>query len=369
MSIQEETFSVSITEYIITDLPPNTRCCITIVTGATCDGITRNSTTGTEVCAVTSSGPPGPVGNLQVFPSSPFSVLVTWEPPLNYSAPDVQYNATIFENGEQDGDDVLVAQVTVIDQLYYYFVGLEQNREYYVSVMPFTDAYEDNLAVDKTVTTLPTVPPSPTNVLINMTGETLLVSWTDEFSANYSVLEYTVVASCNNDLFNATTEDTTVAIIVGEPSGNVWCTARVQSVNDVGPGDFSLWIQAIFPLMIPLEPQCFLTEEVGNMAVISFTLTAPYALEYLTFDYSFANETVNVSETDRWFNGTNSLSFTELSRNVQYRFMLRLCDSNPILSDKRCGNSCMLNFFPSQVGVVSGCGQYLLVLKLLFGLG
>ena len=254
-------------------------------------------------------------------------------------------------------DDMPTMEDAVIDQLYYSFVNLTQNTKYYISVTPVTDNFE-GMPSDITHSTLPSIPVPPTDVVLEMDmtdpdNSQLTISWIDENSDEYSVQHYMVVASCNNELFNETTQDTSVTINVGPLSGNIWCTGRVQAVNQIGAGDYSFWGQEVFPLMSPPAPMCFLTEELGNMAVISFTLSTPYALNNLNLEYSLTSsppDPANINVPNRKFNGNNSLPFTGFSRNVEYTFRLRLCEGDASLPNNQCSNQCMLTFFPSQVG-------------------
>ena len=91
-------------------------------------------------------------------------------------------------------------------------------------------------------------------------------------------------------------------------------------------------------------PRCFITQEVGTTVFISYTLSAPYALDDLYVKYSLTPTTgVSVEETMP-FDGNNTLSFDDLSRDQEYSFSLQLCDTLT-----KCGNSCSIVFFPNTV--------------------
>ena len=341
MGTEQLSDNTSTTSYMISGLDPLTRCCLHVSVTSYCGDRTQTSEPQTS-CGVTSDDIPGPVELLTVSTLSPYSVFVSWSPPDNYSNPGLKYEIKWkYANMVNDSD-------MVIDQLYYIITELEPNTQYTISVTGVNDVGYGSES-EKQVTTLVGVPTSPHDVEISFSGCTMTIAWEHNDRVEFSVSQYQVRTRCNGQFFNATvgsnTNSHTFPICNGEASGYLaWCSAQVRARNDIGYSDFSNFADAVFPLIPPSKPDVFITENVGSSVRISFTLSAPYALDRLTVNFSLTPLPSSDNPTNHTFNGTNVLVFNGLIRTKTYRFTLMLCDW-----DVGCSDPSSLEFQPSQV--------------------
>ena len=323
-----------------------------MISSASCNSTQYNSSES-QICGLTVEDIPGPVENLIATPSSPHSIFVTWSLPLNYTAPGLSYTISIMKT---DKSNMLTFEA--INQLYYHIDKLEENTDYIISVTAHNEIGEGE-SVEVTNTTLPSFPDAPTNVELNSNGCQLNVTWEDVNKIVNNVDLYTALVQCNEVVQELTVSSMIAKFDICSEGqlGLTWCSAKVFSANDVGTSELSELSYAVYPLLKPPRPDCYITEDIGNGVEISFTITTPYALDQLYVSYklisvyepnpTFITELFsNLSNNSNLL--SNSIRFTSLVRNTNYTFRLRLCDEDP--NDiNQCSDPCSLSFIPSRV--------------------
>ena len=318
-------------------------CCITVVAVTDCTETLKSEVS--VVCAETEDDYPGPVRNVNLFSTSPNAILVTWSAPDNYSNPGLKYEIRWrpSENDSSNYDSAIV-----IDQLHYLIEGLNQNTDYIVDVTSMNEIGNGDTATE-TGSTSSSVPSPPKDVAINIADcSDIEVSWSKDGLEDFSVIRFVVNVRCNSESRSQTvlfSDDPSFSFNFCDTNFNlVWCAAQVYAVNNVGPGDFSEWVHEIYPLNTPTTPLCYITEDLGTIVAISFTVSSPYALDRLLVDYSLSS--VEYPDRDIVMSGinfeSNVLNFTGLIRYNEYTFKLRLCDA-------KCSDECTITFTPTMV--------------------
>ena len=344
---EEYTDKVETLSYTIINLQPLTRCCIEVTTVTRCSNETLQSESALA-CNQTLDDLPGPVEQLQGVSPNPESIFVTWYPPLNYSNPSLTYEIQWFSS------DILIDSCFVLDNLYFFIEGLNASTVYTIHVNAFSSVGYGSTMI-ASYETLPSVPSSPdsVNIQFDNTDCKMTVGWSHDKDED-SVTQYRIRAHCNRMEYEATVDKDTMShtfndICNGDITALAWCTAQVQAVNEVGSSDYSSFAESVYPQSTPSTPTCYIANDLGNMVSISYTITAPYALDMLSVNYSLVPTPANHSlDTNRSFDGNNVLNFTGLSRSSVYLFRLMLCDMDNI-----CSDPCELNFTTSQVHVYS----------------
>ena len=303
-------------------LIPLTDCCVEVYAENTCNTLTHS---GPEVstCGRTIDAVPTCVQNLSVISISDHSLLIEWEPPANYARPGLSYSLNV--NGQNS---------SVLDGTHYFInAGLTPSTNYRVKVKAISSVgMSDECSASNT--TKPSFPIPPRNVSFSAdpgngnTGPVL--DWDTATSATH----YKVFWKCNEVNGTNTTETTSIMITNYNTSGDstIWCTARVQTVNEIGRSDLSDAVSVIIPQSVPPQPTCFLVDNKGSSAVFSFTVTEPFSLHELNVEWQLSNSSANESSGGSNFSN-NSLT-VPVRRNTQYRYRLRLCNA------QGCGDYC-----------------------------
>ena len=339
---------------MISSLQPTTLCCIRVFPNLTCGDETFLGDER-QACETTNDGSPGSVDGLTATTSSPQSVLVRWYPPLNYSVPGISYLITAVPEGGMANS---VSEATF--NLFFHLTDLQNDTEYTISVSARTkDGLLEGPAETVTATTFPSYPDPPTDVSISISNCILTVTWDDPTNDKYGVDNYMVFIRCNRFTENKTVGSNDRSAQFNICPGNEnspsfsWCSTQVMSENDVGPSDFSQWTSVIVPLQDISTPQCFITEDRGYSVFISYTVTAPYALDALYYQYSLENKMgLSVDSQTAVINSTtnNTLELMNVVRNTEYVFRLRLCDGSR--SPNLCSSHCVISFNSSSVSIL-----------------
>lgn len=358
LSVIEDTTEVTATAHTLSSLPPLTLCCITVFQKGTCVGADVNGLPA-QTCGMTLDAPPLCATNLTVTATSYSSLLVQWNSPPN-AVPGLNYTIQVMANS------MLVNTLYSLTNTFAFVSDLEPNTNYTVHLNvestggsgsgSASGSGAGGCTVAEGSTPMGT-PPAPTNVSLDTMDCTLIGSWWDASKTSYNVVNYGVYARCNDILVNASvpSDAMSVNLNICDTSNSVplggalsWCTLQVQSCDSISCGQFSELALTVIPSNTPAKPLCFITEEVGTRVFISFTLSAPFALDDLTVDYSLVttSDMQQVNKSTIPFDGSNTLSFSGLFRNLEYQFSLKLCD-NVV----NCGDSCTLNFTPNTVSV------------------
>ena len=313
--------TTSYSHFTIAELVPLTNCHVDVYAENTCNSVTYSGPV-VNVHNHTDDGTPSPVENLGAITVSDHSLFVTWEPPQNYGRPGLNYSVNVAGHAS-----------TVSDQTYIFVnMGLEPNTSYEVAVKAISSV---GMSVETTVmkATKPSLPSPPGNVRFLLAEENngLPLEWT----AQSHVTNYTVFWKCNEMDGNITTTNTAIMIDNSVYLGNsyTWCTARVQSANEVGLSDLSAAVSTVIPQSVPPPPTCFLVANQGSSALFSFTVSTPFSLNELniTWQLSTRSTTTVSTNTTRFVN--NSLTI-KTERNTEYIFSLRLCNL------QGCGDYC-----------------------------
>lgn len=342
-----------ISRLTIDDLLPLTECCVSVYAENICNFMTHSGPV-VSACGHTTDGKPPPVQNLRVIPVSDHSLYVVWEPPGNYTRPGLRYLVGI---GGQNN-------VIVWDQTHYFInTGLVPSTSYTVEVHVISTVgmSEPN---NVTITTKPRFPTPPKNVRFSSDSSSNVTVL--EWDAVPGVNHYVVFWQCNEFTGNATSETTSVIIDIDSLEyPYAWCTARVQSVNEIGVSDLSNVSSVVTPWTAPPQPMCFLIHNRGSSAVFSFTATDPFSLHQLHVDWKL-NTTSGTTELSNASIFKNSTLIIPVRRNTAYVFSLRLCNV------QGCGDYCQsIMFTANSVSVIillaccSHTFQWAVVVKLL----
>ena len=294
-----------------------------------------------EACAITNDTVPGPVTSLTVTGVNRGAILVTWAPPTNYERSGLDYIVRVSTDG-----DTTVAEETVVDRGYFYLGGLTADTEFSVRVSARSGEGEGEI-VQAEGNTLPDAPPPPGNPQLAVAdNDTLTLSW-DPVGG---VSEYVTVLRCNEQpaVMETVIEGTSVNFDVVNPEPNfAWCTAQIQSKNNIGLGEFSELVSMAIPSSAPSTPRCYLVDDQGSSISVSFDVTSPFSLESLSVGYKLIADFQRadmVEESVVQFDGNNTL-ILPVSRNTEYDFQLRLCNVHG------CSGVCkdLTNFTTSSV--------------------
>ena len=197
--------------------------------------------------------------------------------------------------------------------------------------------------------TLPNSPLPPENSSLAVAdSDTLTLSW--DADAVGGVSKYVAVLRCNEQSpqEKEVSGTTSVDFDVSDPAPNfAWCTAQVQSENDVGRGQFSQLVSAAIPSSAPSDPRCYLVDDQGSSVTFTFDVTDPFSLDSLSLRYKLIadyEDESEVSERSEVFEGDNRLMLS-VARNTMYSFRLRLCNTHG------CSQYCsqLTNFTTSSV--------------------
>ena len=312
---QSLTFTINDEE----NLRPLTSCRIDVYAQNTCNSVTYSGPV-VNVHGRTSDAIPTPVQNLSTIAVSDHSLFVMWEPPANYTRPGLGYSV-----------DVAGRSSSVLDQTYFFVnTNLLPNTSYAVSVKAVSNVgmSAENIAMNTTKQSLPS-PPSSVRFLTEVKG--LILEW----NAQSGIDRYVVFWKCNEMDGTIVTTNTSIVINNSVYLGNsyTWCTARVQSANEVGSSDLSAAVSIVIPQSAPPPPACFLADNRGSSAIFSFTVTAPFSLDELNVDYQL-NTSSTIIETSNRLPFTNNSLTIPVERNTEYIFHLRLCNL------QGCGDYC-----------------------------
>ena len=312
----------------INDLLPLTDCCVSVYAENVCNSVIHSGPV-VSVCGHTSDGKPPPVQSLSINAISDHSLYVVWEPPVNYSRPGLRYSVNI--NGQTS---------SVLDRTYFFIsTGLLPNTSYTVEVQAISTVSTSNPNY-ATNTTKPSFPVPPMNVCFSSHSSNDLPVL--EWDSVPGVTHYVVFWQCNEINDNVTTESTSLTIndnLFQDPY--TWCTARVQSVNEIGFSDLSNPTSTVTPKLVPSQPVCFLIDERGSSAVFSFTVTDPFSLHQLDVDWKLNTSSTTV-ELSKRSSFENSTLIVPVRRNTDYTFILRLCNV------QGCGNYCPTIMFTTN---------------------
>ncbi len=327
----------------ISGLDPRTHCCVTISAMNGCG-------TGLPVqfCEQTEDAVPGIIPALNITRLSPTSLLLVWAPPSNYQRPGLMYSVLL-----EDESRITVNMYTVTDQTSYYIDGLSPNTLYYI-VIKAESTVEEGPLFEQSVTTLPSPPPRPSipNLTVDSTNLSAILTWELANAADYSVTGYYAVIRCNElEYSQMNTSGMSVTFDISDPGADfAWCTAQVQSVNDIGRSEYSELAQTVVPSRRPSQPRCFVVDDKGSQVTISFDVTHPFSLKDLIVNYNLTSDFGTIANDSFPFisSSINQLNAT-VSRNTQYSFSLVLCNNHG------CSSPCddLLNFTTSSVSCIS----------------
>ena len=307
--------------YTIDHLLPLTDCCVRVYAENVCDSVVYAGPI-VSTCGQSSDAKPSPVQNLSIISVSDHSLFIVWKPPANYTRPGVRY---LLEIAGQ--------RLEVVDQTYYFVnVNLLPSTSYTVEVVAVSSVGSSMVARAIT-TTKPLFPTTPSNV--QFSGDIVNNRPILEWDSVSSVTQYVVFWQCNEINGNTTTRNTSVTIAEDDPLVDpyTWCTARVQSVNEIGVSDLSDASSIAIPLPVPSKPTCYLADDKGSSALFSFTVTDPFSLYQLSVDWKLNISFTTTETSNRTRFTTNTLSIP-VRRNTEYLFSLRLCNLHG------CGDYC-----------------------------
>ena len=359
LSVNEAIYS-SVSELTLTlgSLRPLTLCCIKVFQNAIC---MEEELTGlpVQMCNTTLADAPECPANLNAIPTSYRSLLVQWDTPSN-AVLGLNYTVRI-ETVETD-PAVPIPLEHSLDNTFAFVNGLEPNTSYNVSLSVAGMEGSGGSSGECTYTVGNTpigTPPAPVNVKLTSGECTLIGSWSDPAKSSYNVTNYLAYARCNDIIFmdNISSDAMSVNFSICDASGTLrggdlsWCTLQVQGCDGFSCGQLSELALTMVPDSKPGRPLCFITEEVGSRVLISYTLPAPFALEYLFVKYSLmqTSDMSLINGDNKPFDGNNVLSFPDLFRGQEYSFSLQLCDDN----GTKCGESCNIIFVPNTVSAVT----------------
>lgn len=305
---------------------PFTSCLIDVHSENTCNSVTYSGP-AVNVHLRTSDVAPGPVQNLSAIAINDHSLFVTWEPPLNYMRPGLNYSVNIADDA-----DAFAGHARILDQTYFFMnMNLTPNTPYKVEVKAISSV---DMSMDTTVNimTKSSLPSPPDNVqFLAVEGNGVTLGW----NVQSDVVNYTVFWKCNEMDGNITTTNASILISnsINLGSSYTWCTARVQSANEVGLSDLSAAVTTVIPQSVPPPPICFLVDNQGSSVTFSFTVTAPFALNELNVHWQLnTSSTTTVSNNRQQFENSSLTILVE--RNTEYIFSLRLCNL------QGCGDYC-----------------------------
>ena len=306
-------------------MSPLTDCCVTVYAVATCNSLIHPGEIA-SACGRTSDTTPSSVQNLFALSVSDHSLFVLWEPPTNYARPGLQY-ALNFRS-----QSTVITAMT--GQTYYFIDSLQPSTSYTIEVRAVSTVGMSQPS-QATNVTKPPLPSPPTNVRFSNSTESgsnnicLVLDWTTV----PNVTHYSVFWKCNEVDRNATTSDTFLKVTTYNPSdgGYTWCTARVQSINEIGISDLSDAVSSVVPPMPPPQPTCFLVDNKGSSADFSFTVTDPFSLDQLEIDWNLTNGSNTMPNRSLFVDSTLTVA---LERDTSYVFSLRLCNLHG------CGDYC-----------------------------
>ena len=301
------------TSFIIDEreaLSPLTDCCVRVYAETMCNSLMHPGEI-VSACGRTSDTTPLPVRNLLALSVSDHSLFASWEPPINYARPGLQYALTF------DGQSTIVTGRT-----YYFINTLTPSTTYTVGVRAVSTAGMSELS-QATNDTKPPQPSPPTNVRFSTQNTNdIMLEWTPASD----VTQYTVLWRCNELSGNTTTSGTIVNVIPYNTLDDAytWCTARVQSINEVGISDLSDAASTIIPQLPPSQPTCYPVDNRGSSADFSFTVTDPFSLNQVQVEWILnIGATIASQDTLPFVNSTLTVP---VMRNTNYIFRLRLCN-------------------------------------------
>ena len=330
------------TTYDRNGISPLTDCCLKVAAINTCNGIDHIGLTS-EMCTTTLDVVPGAVQSISATSISSSSLLVEWSPPDNYQRPGLMYMVIISNNVANDIFN------GAISTTYYFADQLNANTNYTISVQAMTASLSTPMSVRTiTATTSPSVPLPPQNVNLEFReGNILDVSWVDSNQLIFNTSLYRVAWRCDNFNNEANTQSLSVSITL--PPGALdfsWCTAKVQSINNIGTSEFSELTSIVIPPTRPQQPICYFVSDNGGSVTVNFGVTDPFLVDDLLYNwilYSSNASAAPVTNTSSAFNNINTIDIM-VSRNTNYSFQLRLCNS------VGCGDYCSsLVFFTGLV--------------------
>ena len=358
LSVKSSSPMVSSPTFTISDLRPLTLCCVKIFRTATCMG-GELSGLPLQMCNTTSPDTPECPTDLTAVSTSYQSLLVRWNTPSNAV---LGLNYTVRVEPAETAPTVPIPLVHSLDKTSAFVNGLKPNTTYnvYLSV-DYTGGAGSGSALGSGTGEFATImattpvgtPPAPENVQLMSVECALMGTWSDPYKSSYNVTSYNVYARCNDvtTMQTVPSDATSMSFNVCDATGALysgadlsWCSIQVQSCDGLSCGQLSELAQTVVPDSKPAAPRCFITQEVGTTVFISYTLSAPYALDDLHVKYSLTPTTGMSVEEVEPFDSNNVLSFDDLSRDQEYSFSLQLCDNVT-----ECGESCSLTFVPNTV--------------------
>jgi hypothetical protein len=327
------------------DLIPFTSCLVDVYSENMCNSVTYSGPV-VNVYARTSDIVPDPVQSLSAIAVSDHSLFVTWEPPLNYIRPGLNYSVNIAE----DTNNAFAGHAsTVVDQTYFFMnMNLTPSTIYKIDVTAVSSV---GMSTDATVNrmTKPSLPHPPDNVQFLIENSHVTLEWNAQFNA----ANYTVFWKCNE--MDGIIITTVTSVLIGSSinlgTSYTWCTARVQSANVVGLSDLSAAVSTVIPQSVPPPPTCFLVDNRGSSVTFSFTVTAPFALDELSVNWQLNTTSTTTVSSDTHSFENNSL-IIRVERNTAYTFSLRMCNL------QGCGDYCSsFAFTTNTVSFIVYCCQ------------
>lgn len=322
---------MSTLSFTISNLLPLTECCVKVYGENSCNSVTYSGPV-VSICGRTSDAQPSSVQNLQITSVSDHSLFIAWEPPTNYTRPGLRYSVEIAGQTFE-----------VLDQTYYFVsTNLQPNTSYRVEVRAISSfgMSTETLALS---TTKPQFPSAPRNVRFSAEQVNNINQPVLAWDAASDVTNYIVFWRCNELSGNYTTSTTSTTIPTPSSLEDeyTWCTARVQSVNEIGVSNLSDSSSVVVPQLLPQAPTCFLVDNKGSSAVFSFTVTDAFSLHQLKVDWKLNTSSTNTESSMNSTFMNNTLSIP-VRRNTDYLFSLRLCNL------QGCSNYCTTIMFTTN---------------------
>ena len=270
--------------------------------------------------------------NLEAVALGSESVLITWDPPVDYPHQTLEYDIRVV----QDSNMPLVLGVKQFNETYVnkYVTGLSANTQYVISVAANGGQFNEI-----TQTTLPSVPsPPPSLSLQTNVADNIVASWSDPTAVEFNVSSYRVFWRCNDLANEATTTSTSYEIVIDSSVANfAFCGVQVQSINTVGQSQLSSMATVAVPPRRPEQPRCFFNDNRGSTVSISYDVTYPFSVNGLQVEYCYTSDQGVRRDGTVYYSGENFTSNVlevGVDRNTRYDFQLRLCNEHG------CGEYC-----------------------------
>lgn len=326
----------------LSNISPRTLCCANVQAITSCNN-TMLPGFPSFICEQTEDNIPGSVVNLQVLSDtiSTSSFAISWDPPENYnSTPGIMYNVTVTNREDY----------TSLATTYLYITGLSACTLYTVSIYPYS-SIPGPLSIRRiNVSTLPSLPPPPINVLFSddMPGM-LTVTWVApvELDCNYDIVTYNLEWICNGINGSQMLDSSVTSAQINIPNVadiNVgWCLAQIQSCDNMRCGGFSHQVTAALPLSVPPTPWCSLFSDSILTSNISISFQTPllFVTDDLSVRWMLTSTDFSMNSSFIYTSSSSNRLNLPVTSNTVYNVQLRMCNVHG------CGVPCSIDFSTS----------------------